>query len=110
MLGSAVEAILFSILLTYKMRQVYKEKENAINATKIQGFKINILSETIDFISHQWRQPLAQINTSIMTIDDMIYNDDIQAKELEKELLRIENTTKYMSTTIDDFRKPCFSK
>ena len=104
MIGSAIEAILFSILLTYKMRQVYKEKENAINATKIQGFKINILSETIDFISHQWRQPLAQINTSIMTIDDMIYNDDIQANELEKELLRIENTTKYMSTTIDDFR------
>ncbi|WP_322873925.1 sensor histidine kinase [Poseidonibacter lekithochrous] len=106
MIGSAIEAILFSILLTYKMRQVYKDKEDAINATKVQSIKINIMSETIDFISHQWRQPLSQINASVMAIEDITYknNKNMYAQELDKELLHIENTTNYMSSTIDDFK------
>ncbi|WP_228146274.1 sensor histidine kinase [Poseidonibacter lekithochrous] len=106
MIGSAIEAILFSILLTYKMRQVYKDKEDAINATKVQSIKINIMSETIDFISHQWRQPLSQINASVMAIEDITYknNKNMDAQELDKELLHIENTTNYMSSTIDDFK------
>lgn len=105
MIGSTIEAILFSILLTYKMRQVYKDKEDAITATKVQSIKINIMSETIDFISHQWRQPLSQINASVMAIDDITHDsNDIKKENLDKELLHIEKTTQYMSNTIDDFK------
>ena len=104
MIGSSIEAILFSILLTYKMRQVYKEKDEAISATKIQGLRLSILSETIDFISHQWRQPLSLINASVMALDDILHSKNIKNKELDKELVYIEDITKHMSTTIDDFR------
>ena len=107
--GGVIEAILFSILLTYKLREVYKEKDDAISASKMQNIKIDIMNDTIDFISHQWRQPLSQINASVMVIDDIAYDNNIKLKNLEDELAHIENVTNYMSTTIDDFRN-LFSK
>lgn len=103
-IGGVIEAILFSILLTYKMRKVYKEKEDAINSSKIKNIKINILNETIDFISHQWRQPLSQINSSVFAIDNIANQNKLQIKKLDEELLYIESITSYMSSTIDDFR------
>ena len=104
MIGGAIEAILFSILLTYKMKKIYKEKEDALNAIEIQKIKVNVMSDTIDFISHQWRQPLSQINASVLEVDDIAYKNNIKIKELDNELLCIENTTQYMSSTIDDYR------
>lgn len=109
MIGGLLEAILFSILLTYTIRQVYKEKDKALNVAKLQDLKINIMGETIDFISHQWRQPLSQINGSVMALDSIALKHDIKSEKFYDELSDIENVTSYMSRTIDDF-KNLFSK
>jgi len=62
------------------------------------------MGEMIENIAHQWRQPLAQVNASVMLIDDYMYENNCISKEIEKELGDIERCTKYMSQTIDDFR------
>lgn len=104
MIGGLIEAILLSILLTYMLRQVYKEKEDAINNMKIKDIRLGIMSETIDFIAHQWRQPLTRINSSVIIIDAITYKNNIKSEEIDEQLHYIEKVTKYMAKTIDDFK------
>ncbi|MCH9813390.1 MAG: transporter substrate-binding domain-containing protein [Epsilonproteobacteria bacterium] len=66
--------------------------------------KLAVMGEMLDNISHQWRQPLAEINASVMMIDHRLHQTDMIDKAIEKELLSIEQVTQYMSNTIDDFR------
>ncbi len=63
------------------------------------------MGEMIGNIAHQWRQPLSQVNAAVMTIDDIAYDNGCLNEQMKKELNDIENATKYMSDTIDDFRK-----
>lgn len=104
MLGGVFEAILFSILLTAKLKEIYKQKDEAINTSKMKDLKIQTMNDTISFISHQWRQPLSQINSAVLIIDDELYIKNIQSGAIEEKLNEIESMTKYMSKTIDDFK------
>ncbi|MEA2073430.1 MAG: HAMP domain-containing sensor histidine kinase [Campylobacterota bacterium] len=67
--------------------------------------KLLNVKETIESIAHQWRQPLAQINSTVGSIDKILYEKNIQEPLLEEKLQKIEALTKYMSDTIDDFKK-----
>ena len=62
------------------------------------------MKETLDSIAHQWRQPLAQINSTVGAIDKILYDKNIHDPLLEEKLQEIEALTKYMSNTIDDFK------
>ncbi|MFT7859729.1 MAG: HAMP domain-containing sensor histidine kinase [Sulfurimonas sp.] len=64
-----------------------------------------LIRETMKNIAHQWRQPLAQINATVTTIDNILYEKNIEDHRLEKKLSEIEKLTKYMSNTIEDFRE-----
>lgn len=66
--------------------------------------KLIAMGEMIENISHQWRQPLAEINASVILIDNQLDKYGVINSNIEQELSRIENVTKYMSRTIDDFR------
>jgi signal transduction histidine kinase/ABC-type nitrate/sulfonate/bicarbonate transport system substrate-binding protein len=69
--------------------------------------KLIAMGEMIENIAHQWRQPLSQINASVMAIDDILSRLEIDSKTIEEELGTIERLTSYMSQTIDDFRNFC---
>lgn len=66
--------------------------------------KLVAMGEMIEDIAHQWRQPLSEINSLVLNIDDTLCEKALQNKNIEEKLNRIEILTKYMSTTIDDFR------
>ena len=66
--------------------------------------KLIAMGEMIENIAHQWRQPLSQVNSAVLVIDEQIYRSGIKNETIEKKLLEIENLTKYMSQTIDDFK------
>ena len=66
--------------------------------------KLISMGEMMANIAHQWRQPLAQINSSVFRIDAMLEDLHIQDVEIEKQLQDIETTTEYMSNTINDFK------
>ncbi|QOY52758.1 sensor histidine kinase [Candidatus Sulfurimonas baltica] len=66
--------------------------------------KLASMGEMMENIAHQWRQPLSQINSAVLVIDDILYEKKINDSVIEEKLLEIESLTKYMSKTIDDFK------
>ena len=66
--------------------------------------KLTSMGEMMENIAHQWRQPLAQINSAVLLLDDLIYAEGVKNSEIEEKLTEIEHMTTYMSKTISDFR------
>jgi len=66
--------------------------------------KMSSMGEMIENIAHQWKQPLAQVNSAVLLLDDILHTKKIQDDVIEEKLLEIESLTVYMSRTIDDFK------
>ena len=66
--------------------------------------KLAQMGEMIENIAHQWRQPLAQINSSVLLIDAALAQNNFENKSVGDKLSEIESLTEYMSKTIDDFK------
>jgi len=65
--------------------------------------KLAAMGEMIENIAHQWRQPLAQINSAVSVIDNKLYHANFRDIAVDTKLLEIEQMTQYMSQTIEDF-------
>ncbi len=92
------------ILKSYKSTIEQNEKKNKEqNEIIYHQSKMATIGELLNIISHQWRQPLSQINS--LTLDTYLeqrqgsLNEDI----LKKNMSNIEEITEYLSQTIDDF-------
>ena len=70
----------------------------------MQQNKLAQMGEMIENIAHQWRQPLAQINSSIILIDAILEKHNFKDTLVENKLTEIESLTSYMSKTISDFK------
>jgi C4-dicarboxylate-specific signal transduction histidine kinase len=66
--------------------------------------KLVSMGEMIQNIAHQWRQPLSQVNSAVLVIDDILQANAINDAILQEKLTEIESLTQYMSDTIDDFK------
>ena len=66
--------------------------------------KLVQMGEMIGNIAHQWRQPLAQINSTVLLIDLVLEKNNSKNPTIENHLTEIESLTAYMSKTIDNFR------
>ncbi|EHP29160.1 histidine kinase [Sulfurimonas gotlandica GD1] len=66
--------------------------------------KLAAMGEMLENIAHQWRQPLTQINSSVLLIDDILHEKNFRNVDVEERLLEIESLTKYLSNTINDFK------
>ncbi len=66
--------------------------------------KLISMGEMIENIAHQWRQPLSQINSAVIVLDNTLDSKGIKDEAMEESLLEIESLTMYMSKTIDDFK------
>jgi len=80
--------------------QKLKEKEKLL----FERNKFVSMREMIENIAHQWRQPLSQINSAVLIVDDLLFEKEIKSIDIEEKLLEIESQTEYMSKTIDDFK------
>lgn len=80
--------------------QKIKETEKLLSERN----KFVSMREMIENIAHQWRQPLSQINSAVLIVDDLLFEKDIKSIDIEEKLLEIESQTEYMSKTIDDFK------
>ncbi len=76
----------------YRKKEIYKEKEK--EAIEKNKFK----TEFIDGITHDLRTPL----NSIVALSDLINNKDYEEDELSQFLLKINMSSKYVLTLIDD--------
>jgi signal transduction histidine kinase len=85
------------------------EEEVAKNREKdklmFQQAKLASLGEMLGNISHQWRQPLMEINSLFLPIEAKIALDiPLDKEEILETITNLNQITKYMSNTIDDFR------
>ncbi len=70
-----------------------------------QQNKMAAMGEMLNNIAHQWRQPLMELSSLFIPIQAKIDFDlDIDKKELKEAITKLNEITKYMSNTIDDFK------
>ena len=62
------------------------------------------MGEMLNMISHQWRQPLMSISATTSYLYGKLLLEEFDNKEFIKELELIEDSSEYLSSTIDDFR------
>jgi len=62
------------------------------------------MGEMVAMIAHQWRQPLSLINTIMATLKIKQELNTLDPSTITNTFEKIQNTTKYLSDTIDDFR------
>ncbi len=65
--------------------------------------KLAAVGETLAHIAHQWKQPLNQINSVVLNIEEDFDENKLNKKLLEEHLNEIEKLTFYMSDTITSF-------
>ena len=76
-----------------------KEKEELL----FQKAKMADMGEMIGNIAHQWRQPLAIINSIVGILKEKNAREILASSELGEKLKDVEVNVQYMSNTINDF-------
>jgi len=111
----AVNLILIIMLLplSRKIKKVflfYKEKIQQManedrNKTMIihQQSKTTMISELLNMVAHQWKEPLSQINAVTLNIYLDQKEGILDDETLKKNIVKIENTTQYLFDTIKEF-------
>lgn len=86
-----------------ELKQAYDELQQ-MQQQLVQSTKMASMGEMLAMIAHQWRQPLATINmiTSSIKLEQQLGNATTEGT-LE-ELKKIQDTTSFLSRTINDFR------
>ena len=83
--------------------EVSKNREK--DKLMFQQAKLASLGEMLGNISHQWRQPLMEISSIFLPIEAKINMDiPLDNKEVLESIEKLNDITKYMSNTIDDFK------
>ena len=83
-------------------QDITEVKEN--NLIMYQQSKMAAMGEMLGNIAHQWRQPLSIISTASSGLKMQHQMDMLSDKMLFELVDGITEATKYLSTTIDDFR------
>ena len=80
-------------------------KNRAKDRLMFQQSKLASMGEMLGNISHQWRQPLMEISSLFLPIEAKLNLDmPVDNKELVESINKLNDITKYMSNTIDDFK------
>ncbi|CAA6823900.1 MAG: GGDEF domain [uncultured Sulfurovum sp.] len=100
MMGILFDTFTFAYLLSHRINLLQEENKKSKHHAK----RIEALSELLENISHQWRQPLTRINSSIMRISIEMKKNKMISSKIDSKLNDIENLSVYLSKTIDDFK------
>jgi len=101
-IGIIIEITLLSMGLAYR----YKiNQEQLTEKTKVlhEQSKLASMGEMLRHIAHQWRQPLSEINSVAMKIENDHRHNRLDAITLDQNIEQIESITEHMSQTISDF-------
>lgn len=71
----------------------------------LQQNRLAAMGEMLTSIAHQWRQPLNNIAAYLQTMQFLHAEGELDQKELDRNINASLDILRYMSHTIDDFRK-----
>jgi len=66
--------------------------------------KMSAMGEMIEYISHQWKQPLSTVSAIISNISIKNMKGELTADKISSSMRKIEDVVMYQSQTIDDFK------
>lgn len=88
-----------------KLIAVEVEKNRQKDKIMFHQNKMASMGEMLNNIAHQWRQPLMELSSLFIPIDARLNFDiELDKNELKESISKLNDITKYMSNTIDDFR------
>jgi len=102
-IGTVVEALFFSLALSYKMKMIADEKEQQ-QKMLIHQSRLASMGEMLGNIAHQWRQPLTHLSYIFMNLKDAQKYSELDEVYLNKKVDEATKQLEFMSQTIDDFR------
>lgn len=104
--GGTVMLIVFGVFILfiykiYRNEQRLKEKTNMLMMSQN---RLASMGEMIGNISHQWRQPLAQVGTILINLELHSDKDKLTKEKLTQKIKEANEQLLFMSSTIDDFK------
>ena len=88
-----------------KLVKIELEKNRQKDEIMFQQNKMASMGQMLNNIAHQWRQPLMELSSLFIPIQAKLDFDlELDKKELKESILKLNDITKYMSNTIEDFR------
>lgn len=94
----------FNITLQKKVEEeVRKSREK--DKQLIMQSRLALMGELLSMIAHQWRQPLNVLGSIVSNLEFNLKLGDMDENELKSSLHKMKDTIKYLSNTIEDFRK-----
>jgi len=103
-IGAPLEAILFSLALSYKIR-MEKEESELQRELLVHQSKLASMGELLGNIAHQWRQPLTSIGYSLMNLKAAQESGELESVYLKRKIDEAQAQLLFLSRTIDDFRE-----
>ena len=88
-----------------KLVNIEVEKNRQKDKIMFHQNKMASMGEMLNNIAHQWRQPLMELSSLFIPIEARLNFDlELDKKELKESIQKLNDITKYMSNTIDDFK------
>lgn len=104
----------YFLMKDYNLAKINKELEKRISEEMkkrqeqeklmLQQAKFYSMTETLNAIAHQWRQPLNSIGLCVQDIEDTFEHGDASSDYISSIVNKTMNEVNSLSRTIDDFR------
>ena len=104
LLAFTIEAILFTISVSYKYSNLQQQSKNYEDML-LQQSKMAQSGEMIANITHQFRQPLNNISYILINIKKRFENKKLEEKYFAKKVTQVDEQLQFLSTTIDHFKE-----
>lgn len=89
------------IFFIYKIQKKEKEQNELL---MIHQSRLALMGEMIRNISHQWKQPLAQISSTLINLELYAQRDKLTKEKLYEKIKDTDEQVKFMSNTVEYFK------
>ncbi len=96
---------LISLLIIIYRKHKYDDEIRLQQEILMEHSKMAQMGSMLSNIAHQWKQPLARINSKLIDIPISLTLSKKDEKTLNQHLENIEDSTEYMADTIENFRR-----
>lgn len=104
LLSGFFSALFLSLALFKKITLIQQEAQTLKEQLEKQK-KYAMISKTISFISHQWRQPISKLGSMTMNFQSEIeHNPDKKIKTFKTQIERFSDTLHFINQTIQDIQ------
>lgn len=87
------------------LKDKLQEENDKKDKILLQQSKMNAIGEMIDYLAHQWRQPLSIVSANASAIQIQMQLDAINNDSITNYSNEIIKTTQTLSSVIDDFKE-----